>query len=70
MSNTIGIQSATTEFPLIFLHAEIVKYFKEREAEQNIERDEWTQGMEQSKPDGLEEIEQSMSRTLFLQVNH
>jgi hypothetical protein len=69
MTSTVGIQSSTTDFPLVFLHAEIVKYFKEREAEQNNERDEWFQRIEQSKSDGVEEIEQTMNRTLFLQVS-
>jgi hypothetical protein len=68
MSTALGVQLSTAEFPLIFLHAEIVKYFKEREAEQNAERDDWFQRMEQAKSNGLEEIEQTMSRTLFLQV--
>ncbi|KAI6189818.1 hypothetical protein M3Y97_00049800 [Aphelenchoides bicaudatus] len=67
MSSVIGFQSPTAEFPLIFLHAEIVKYFKERETEQNGEREEWFQRMEQSKSGKLDEIEQTLNRTLFLQ---
>lgn len=67
MSN-LGVQSISTEFPFTFLHTEIVNYFKERESEQDTQRDEYFQRLEQSKNDGLEEIEQSLNRTLFLQV--
>jgi hypothetical protein len=68
-TNAVSFQSSsTTEFPLTFLHAEIVRYFKDRELEQNAERNEWFQRIEQSKAGGLNEVERALNNTLLLQV--
>lgn len=62
------LQSSGTEFPMIFLHAEIVNYFKDREAKQDKNRDEWFQKLVQSKPGGISEAEQKLNQDLLRQV--
>lgn len=67
MSAAVGIQSST-ELPLVLLHAEIVRYFKERETEQSAKRNEWFERRKKAKNEELDELEQGLTRTLFLQV--